>query len=92
MRSELLSTDCDDDQVKAVVCLGLADRGHRHHGAVPGLCVLQDQPLRLQVDQSGTAGKKHHLMTGLQQLAGVHAADHSSPEHKNPQPFSSLRP
>ena len=46
--------------------------------------------MRLQVDQTGTAGKEDHLMPGLQQLAGVHAADHSSAEHKNPQLFSSL--
>ena len=42
--------------------------------------------MRLQVDQTGTAGKEDHVVSGLQQLAGVHAADHTSAEHKNPQP------
>ena len=63
---ELLCADRDEYQVEAVVRHRLADRGHPQHGTVPGLRILQDQPVGLQVDQTGTAGKEDHVVPGLQ--------------------------
>ena len=48
--------------------------------------------MRLQVDQTGAAGKKDHFLPSLQQLARVDAADHTSAEHKDPQTVRLLRP
>jgi hypothetical protein len=43
----------------------------------------------LQVDQTGTAAKENNLVPGLQQLASVHTAYHTSAKHKDPQQLSS---
>ena len=88
---ELLSPHGDQHQVEAIICGELADRRRRHHGAVPGLGILEDQPMGLQVDQTGTAGQEDHVVPGPQKPARVHAADHAGAEHQNPHQCTSDR-
>jgi hypothetical protein len=38
----------------------------------------------LQVRQSAAAGEQHHLVSGSQQLAGVHTADNAGTYDENP--------
>jgi len=38
----------------------------------------------LQVGQSAAAGEQHHLVSGHDQLAGVHTADHAGTYDENP--------
>ena len=89
---ELLSPYGDQYQVEVIICGELADRRHRHHGPVPGLCVLQDQPTRPQVDQTGTAGQEDNLVPGSQESSCVHAADHASAKDQNPHQCTSSPP